>query len=408
LEVLIAGAGPYGVSLASHLRQRQVPFRIFGQPMRFFLDMPRGIFLKSFAFGTTIETPEHITFDRWCRERRLEDREPCKIESFTEYGLWLQKKLVPEVEPVDVELVEGIQGGFRVTLSSGERVDARRVVVAVGLRYFPRRPPVLAGLPPELVSHTSEHRSYDQYGGKDVCVIGAGQSACEAAALLHESGARVRQLVRKDRQIFHTKTPIRRSILERLRAPVSVLGAGRLNWALEHFPLGPHLLPDATRVRLTRTHPCPAGAWWVRNRVEGKVTLHTGCEILSARAEGGGLVLHVRERDKGERDLRADHVVAGTGYEVDVDRLPFLSPELGARIDRIERAPRLNRHSESSVSGLYFVGVMSTFSFGPLFRFVAGTAYTGPTLARHLARTALREEVARAPVQTAVTGRALS
>jgi hypothetical protein len=50
---------------------------------------------------------------------------------------------------------------------------------------------------------------------------------------------------------------------------------------------------------------------------------------------------------------------------------------------------------------------MSAFSFGPLFRFVAGTAYTGPTLARHLARTALRQE-AGARVQPAMTGRALS
>lgn len=407
MEVLIAGAGPYGLSLATHLRKRQMPFRIFGQPMRFWQEMPRGVFLKSFAFATTIDSPENLTFEDWCRERKLEDREPCSIESFSEYGLWLQKKLVPEVEPVNIDQIEAIKGGFRVTLSSGERVDARRVVVAVGLRYFARTPPVLAGLPAEVVTHTAQHRSYDQYRGKDVCVIGAGQSAFEAAALLNENGARVQLLIRKDRAIFHTKTPIQRSILERFRAPLSVLGAGKLNWALEHFPLGPYFMPDATRVRLTRAHPCPAGAWWVRARVEGKVTIHTHCEILSARAEGGGVVLRVHEQGKGERDLRTDHVVAGTGYEVDVDRLPFLSQELRARIDRIERAPRLNRHAESSVSGLYFVGIMSAFSFGPLFRFVAGTAYTGPTLARHLARTGLREE-ARARVQPAVTGRALN
>src|SRR5215467_3554291 len=124
LEVLIVGAGPYGLSLATHLRHRKVPFRIFGQPMRFWQGMPRGIFLKSFAFATTIDSPEKLPFEEWCRERGLEDREPCSTVSFTQYGLWLQRKLVPEVEPVDVQLIEGVQGGFLATLASGEQVQA--------------------------------------------------------------------------------------------------------------------------------------------------------------------------------------------------------------------------------------------------------------------------------------------
>jgi FAD-dependent urate hydroxylase len=148
---------------------------------------------------------------------------------------------------------------------------------------------------------------------------------------------------------------------------------------------------DSARVHLTRRHLGPSGARWLRPRFEAKVPIHARCEVISARPEGGGVVLRVREQDKGERELRTEHVVAGTGFEVDVDRLPFLDRELRAGVDRIERAPRLDRHFESWVPGLYFVGVMAKFSFGPLFRFVAGTAYTGPVLARHLARTALRE-----------------
>lgn len=386
MDVVIAGAGPYGLSIASHLRSRQVPFRIFGQPMRFWLEMPHTLFLKSFGFATTIDNPKRFTFDGWCRERGIEDREPCRMESFSEYGLWLQRQLVPEVEPLDVRLIERADGGFRVTLGRGECVEARRVVVAVGLRYFQRMPPALAQLPPALATHTAQHKGYEEFRGKDVCVIGAGQSALEAAVLLYESGARVQLLVRRSGPIFHTKTPLQRSILSRLRSPLSVLGEGRLSWTLEHFPLAPRLLPDGLRVRLARRHLGPAGAWWLRDRFEGKVAVRPRCEVISARPDGGGLVLCVREQGKGESKLRADHVVTGTGFEVDLDRLPFLAPDLRSRIDRIERAPRLDRHFQSSVAGLYFVGVISMFSFGPLFRFVAGTAYTGPALAWHLAR----------------------
>src|SRR5262252_10476349 len=155
LEALIVGAGPYGLSIATHLRSRKVPFRIFGQPMRFWQEMPSVVFLKSLGFATTIDGPENSAFSNWCRERGLEDREPCSVRSFYEYGLWLQKKLVPEVERVDVQLIERAGDGFVVTLASGERVEARRVVVAVGLQYFQRMPEVLAGLPRELVSHTA-------------------------------------------------------------------------------------------------------------------------------------------------------------------------------------------------------------------------------------------------------------
>jgi len=43
--------------------------------------------------------------------------------------------------------------------------------------------------------------------------------------------------------------------------------------------------------------------------------------------------------------------------------------------------------------GLYFIGPSSAFSFGPMFRFVAGAAYAVPVAARHLAWNRHRERV---------------
>ena len=386
MEVVIVGAGPYGLSIASHLRARQVPYRIFGQPMAFWQQMPETLFLKSLGFATTISNPEGLTFDRWCRERGLEDREPCTTESFAAYGLSLQKQLVPEVETAQVSSIERADDGFRVTLGTGERIDARKVVVAVGLRYFQRMPQALARLPPSLATHTAQLKSYEPFAGKEVCVIGAGQSALEAAVLLRESGARVQLLVRGPGPVFHGRTPRERSLLARLRSPLTVLGEGRLNWALQHFPLGPHFLPDRVRVRLTRGHLGPAGSWWLRPRFEGKVPVRARCEVVSAEPRGTRVGLLLREGGK-DSELVVDHVVCGTGFEVDLDRLHFLSPGLRSGIARIERAPRLDWNFQSSVPGLHFVGVLSTFSFGPLFRFVTGTAYTGPALSRYFARS---------------------
>jgi FAD-dependent urate hydroxylase len=385
-RVAVVGAGPYGLSLATHLKSRGVSFRIFGDPMRFWRDMPRGLFLKSFAFATTIDNPEGLSYDAWCRDRGLEDREPCSMESFTEYGLWLQQRLVPEVENKEVSAIEARNGGFVLTLSSGELVEAQRVVVAVGLRHYQRIPEPLAHLPRDLLSHSSQCQSFDKFRDQDVCVIGAGQSALEAAALLHEAGARPLLIARRE-VIFYGKTPEKRPLLERIRNPITVLGAGRMHWVLQHFPWAVHWLPERKRVPFTQKYLGPSGAWWLRDRFEGKVPVRSHCELVSARAENGGVLLRVR-RNGVEEDLRADHVVAGTGFEVDLDRLPFLAQELRARIARVSRAPRLDRYFQSSVPGLYFAGVTAMLSFGPLVRFVTGTSYCVPVVARHLQRQA--------------------
>src|ERR1700730_9439274 len=133
-DVVIIGAGPYGLSLAAHLRARGVKYRIFGEAMRFWRDMPVGVNLKSLAFATNIYVPKYgCSFTDWCRQHGLEDFEPCTMQSFSAYGLEMQKRFVPEVEEVLATNVSLRAGGFQVALSSGEHLRSRKVVVCTGL-----------------------------------------------------------------------------------------------------------------------------------------------------------------------------------------------------------------------------------------------------------------------------------
>jgi hypothetical protein len=189
--------------------------------------------------------------------------------------------------------------------------------------------------------------------------------------------------------------PASRTLKERLLYPPSVLGPGRKNFLLERLPTAAHLLlSDERRVELTRGHLGPLSAWWLRDRFEGNVEVHLGCEVAGAGEADSGLRLNVRREGQASQNIRTDHVVCGTGFQVDVDRHRLLAPALAGRLERIVGAPRLTRHFESSVPGLYFIGAGSTFSFGPLFRFVAGAAYAAPALAGHLARSARPGETA--------------
>jgi thioredoxin reductase len=389
VDVVIIGAGPYGLSLASHLSHRRIERRIFGFPMRAWREMPPGMFLKSFGFATNIPTPErHHTLPEYCRARGLEDFEPIEYSTYAEYGEWFQQQLVPDLEQVHVTNVARLDKGFEVSLETGERVSARRVVIAVGLGYFTTFPDVLRSLPPELLTHTAQTAEYlkaAQYSGRDITVIGAGQSALEAAALLHEGGAQVRLLARHE-VWFSEKFNRQRSLLERVQYPNTVVGPGRENWVLQHVPMLPYYFRTERRVRLTRTYLGPMGTWWLRDRVEGKVPMLKQTSILAATAQNGKVRLRLRTADGDEREIETEHVIAGTGYEANVDRLPFLGP-LAAEIRRIERAPALSPYFESSVPGLYFVGLAAAFAFGPLFRFVCGSYYATPKVARHLAQS---------------------
>jgi|SRR5579864_1190646 len=405
IEVAIIGAGPYGLGLATHLRKRGIAHRIFGSPMQTWRDLPQDMSLKSLGFATSIPTPDGSrTFPEFCRDNGLEDYEPIEYSTFARYGMEYQRELVPYVENTQVTHLSKSGNLFKITLATGEQVQATRVVVAIGLTNFQRMPRELSNLPPDRIRHTWGFTNFEDYADKDVIVIGGGASALERAALLHEHGARVRVLVRREVQWGgHGPREWERSLIDRIRVPISSIGHGRENWVLEHVPWLMHYLPATKRIPFTQKHLGPAPAWWLRHRVDGVLPVQEHTSLVGATLDNDKVRLLVREEGVGEYDMLVDYIVAGTGYDMDVDRIAFFDADLAQRIDRWERAPKLSRNFESSVSGLYFIGPISAASFGPLVRFVAGAAFAVRVVSGHIAsKQSLVERIWRVnPVSTA-------
>lgn len=386
-DVAIVGAGPYALSLAAHLRARGVEHRVFGRPMQFWLDMPEGINLKSFAFATNVYVPARgYGFAEWCRANQLEDFEPCTMASFARYGLWVQSRVVPHV---DTSLVTRVSRRgdrrFEVRLSDENTLIANRVVFATGLSYCKFLPPALRDLPPELVSHTSDHRGYAQFRGKDVAILGGGASAVEAGALIHEAGGRPQIFVRDELAHFGTRLPAERSLYSRMRNPISVLGPSMKSRLLQALPFSVRLLPEQARLNFVKHSYGPSSPWWIAPRVWGRVPIFVLTTVTAAEVSGSRVRLKVHEKAFGERTIEVDHVVAGTGFVSDVDRLEYLDEGLKRLVRRVESAPWVNMNFESSVSGAYFLGPITAFCFGPLYRFVTGAEYAAPVVARHIA-----------------------
>jgi hypothetical protein len=387
--IVIVGAGPYGLSVAAHLRRHGLPFRIFGSPMQTWRsNMPAGMFLKSEGRASNLSDPTgSYTLRAHCERYGLSYAEhgvPVPLEILSDYGLKFQQRFVPDLEDTRVLALRRSAHGYELQTATGELVTAKSVVVAAGISHFRHLPRRLAHLPRELVSHTSHHRSFGAFSGRDVTVIGGGQSALETAALAHEQGANVRVLVRQPRLVWNDLPQQAPRPPAQLRRPTTGLGDG---WRMRFYANSPgmfHRLPERMRVRAVRTALGPAGAWWLKERVLGQLTVLTGHTVIGAEAAGNRLRLRVQRDDGRAIHHTTEHLIAGTGYRVDLGRLPFLDDQLRGRLRLVAGAPALSSSFEASAPDLYFVGLASAHSFGPVMRFLHGTDYSAHHLVSHL------------------------
>src|SRR5258708_23584471 len=180
-DVAIIGAGPYGLSIAAHLKARGINFRIFGHPMHTWLThMPKGMRLKSEGFASRLYDPgSTFPLEAYCKEKGIPYADiglPVPLEVFASYGLEFQRRFVPEVEPNLVTSLRKSAEGFQIGLDDGRRLSARRVVMAVGLTHYENMPSILAALPEDFATHSARHNTVYQFKGHQFAIMGAGAS----------------------------------------------------------------------------------------------------------------------------------------------------------------------------------------------------------------------------------------
>jgi thioredoxin reductase len=390
-EVAIVGTGPYGLSLAAHLRSIGVSYRIFGRPMETWLShMPTGMLLKSDGFASNISAPNNgFTLKEFCTQHGIEYADkgtPVRLDTFSAYGLAFRDRLVPDLEDKLVSNIERSGEGFVLRTDDGDSLTAKHVVLAVGIGHFNYVPANLAHLAPEFLTHSYQHAELESLRGRSVTVIGAGSSAIDLASLLYESGVDVQLVARVPALKFHDKTSDdkRRSLWQRLRSPSSGLGPGLRSRLYANSPNVFRYLPENMRLETLRTFLGPAGGWFAKEKVLGKVPLMLGYAAEAANVRDHKVELKLKARDGSERTITAEHVIAATGYRVDINRLQFLSSNIRANIKTVQNAPILSADFESSVSGLHFLGLAAANSFGPVMRFAFGADFAARQLSQSL------------------------
>ena len=350
--------------------------------------MPDGMCLKSEGFATSLFEPSGtFTLGAYCAAEGIHYADtgvPVRKDTFVAYGCAFQRQFVPSLENRTAVSVTRHGDGFTTRFADGGSITSRRVVSAVGVERYAQSPAAAKALPASLCSHSSQHSSYAQFNGQKVVVIGGGSSAMDAAAALRRQGADVTVVARRSAVRF--QTPLgRRTLRDKIRAPMTVLGPGWKSVLCTRAPLLFHHMPDSFRTKIVTRYLGPAPAWFVRDEVEGLVPILTDTTLAAAEAQDGRAKLTLRRHDGVTSTLFADHVICATGFKIAVDRTPFLDPKLAAQIAHVDGAPKLSRNFESSVPGLHFVGPAAANSFGPMLRFMAGAGFASRRLSRHIA-----------------------
>jgi len=387
-DVVVVGAGPYGLSAAAHLRGRGLKVGVFGKSMEMWRNhMPNGMLLRSHWWATNLSDPEkRYGFERFFQESKYKKCYPVPIEVFIAYARWFEERAVPDVDEHYVSSMERREDRFLLTLEDGRRVQSGAVVMAIGVYHFAHRPQEYTWLPANLLSHSCDHQDLGRFKGKEVIVVGGGQSAIESAALLQEAGATVHVASRRPIVWLSPDRAHERTIFEKIRAPTAGIAPGWENWILEHMPYLFYRFPQGRKDNYNSFYHSGAAAW-LKDRVVGKVTLHDGRAIAKMEVVDGKVDATLSDGGK----VRADHLLLATGYRVDISKLRMLHPSLLTEIKTDQGIPVLNHWFESSVPGLYFIGLTSLRAFGPLFRFVVGCKAAAPRIASSVARNLARQ-----------------
>ncbi|MEV0317070.1 flavin-containing monooxygenase [Streptomyces sp. NPDC050658] len=222
--VYVIGGGPGGLSVAAALRARGVRAVVLeksdrvGASWRGHYDRLRLHTTRRLSGLPGLAIPR--AFGRWVARDNV-------LRYLEKYAEFHRLETVTGVEVTRLERAPG-DDGWLLHATGGRQLTGSAVVVATGYNHTPRTPdwPGRDTYTGEFL-HASAYRAPGPYAGKDVLVVGVGNTGAEIAVDLVEGGAaRVRLAVRTVPHIVRRSTagwPAQLSGILCRRLPVSVV-----------------------------------------------------------------------------------------------------------------------------------------------------------------------------------------
>ena len=374
-DLLIIGAGPFGLALAAQASHDRIEHLIVGKSMGFWRqNMPKGMFLRS-ACDWHLDPLNVHTIDSFLHPqgKTPRDVEPLSLDFYLSYADWFRQQKNIQPLPVYVQRLDhSATNHFTATTSDGDVINARSVVLAPGFKHFAHVPDELRmRLPVAGFEHTSQFVDFREARNKRYLIIGGRQSAFEWAALLLEAGAAAIHLSHRHASpAFEVAdwswvNPLVDSMVEnpawfrRLSQKEKDDVSHRL-WAEGRLKVEP----------------------WLEQRLKSdRVNVWPQTELASCtQHEDGELSVML----SNGRVINVDKIVLATGYKVDIARLPIWGGDLLNRLETRNGFPVLDNHFETSVPGLFITSMPAMQDFGPFFGFTISVRTSAKLICQRL------------------------
>lgn len=359
-KIMIIGAGPYGISLAYELWERNIPFVIVGKPFDLWFNHTLDTMsIRSDRHTSEIYTRKNVfnltsfikRYDPKKAGSIIRKRLPCQL--FRAYLKEVLDKLPFDILEHKVNYVSKEGGLFTSELDNGQVISSESVVIATGITHHKIMPKPLAALEHSHVLHSWDVQEYDQWTNKKILVIGGGQSGAECVQHLADNN-QIFWVMRRS-PIFYSEPinlpkPIFKAVL--YLSPYFYYLPASLKSKWGHKFVETTITPDMKEVM---DHP-------------NVQTMYHDAEQLGIEALGKKVYVNKLEQT-------FDGVVAATGYRYDVKYLLFLGEDLQQSIAAEDGVPLINFNFETSVKDLYMVGGMAEPAYGPAQRFMMGSRH---------------------------------
>ncbi len=363
VDLLIVGAGPFGLAVAAWATEHGIDHLVVGEPMSFWRShMPEGMLLRS-GPDWHLDPFDEFTMERYLREERVTADEalPLTREVYLEYVQWFQEQRRIEPVPILVDRLDADRGHpqvFVATLADGRTVTAGRVVLALGMGYFAHVPTELAALVPAgRVVHTCDAVDFGPLRGKRCLIVGGRQSAFEWAALIHEAGATAVHVSHR-----HASPAFQESEWDWVMPLVDAMVADP-GW----FRTLPPEEQQAVSRRLWGEGRLKIEPWLEKRVMREGITIWPNTRMVACQELPTGELMVKLDED---RTLTVDEVIFATGYKVEMGCIPLLARgNLTADLAMRDGFPILDEHFESSVPGLFITSLPAGQDFGPFFGF---------------------------------------
>src|SRR5262245_47646939 len=166
-QLLVIGAGPYGLSTAAYAQEHGIQTTIVGHPMSFWREhMPEGMFLRS-GVDWHLDAGGVHTLAAFVEDRAIppQDLDPIPRDTFVDYCDWFRQMKRLTVREEHVTNLAKSDGGFEATLAGGDRIAADVIVCAPGIRHFTNRPDWADSIPEALAAHTCDLVRFEELAG---------------------------------------------------------------------------------------------------------------------------------------------------------------------------------------------------------------------------------------------------